>query len=121
MSETELPKMSTVDPPKRDFKAITTTKNRLVKAIKACEDDEMVVEYIQRELPGAIDEYVTVVLDLAGLNSKIQSDKNFEFLQKLDFGSMVTAERLIDTQVKETRVRSLLDEVQKSNSVLGKA
>ena len=121
MTETELPKMSNVDPPKRDFKAITTTKNRLVKAIKACDDDEMVVEYIQRELPGAIDEYVAVVMELAGLNLKIQSDKNFEFLQKLDFGSMVTAERLIDTQVKETRVRSLLDEVQKSNSALGKA
>lgn len=121
MSETELPKMSNVDPPKRDFKTITTTKNRLVKAIKACDDDEMVVEYIQRELPAAIDEYVAVVMELSGLNPKIQNDKNFEFIQKLDFGAMVTAERLIDTQVKETRVRSLLDEVQKSNSSLGMA
>jgi len=120
MSETDPPKMATVEPPKRDFKAITNTKNRLVKAIKACDDDEVTVEYIQRELPGAIDEYVNVVMELAGLSSKIQTDKNFEFIQKLDFGAMVTAERLIDTQVKETRVRSLLDEIQKSNSLLGK-
>ena len=111
--------MTNVDPPKRDFKVVTATKNRLVKAIKACEDDEMVVEYIQKELPGAIDEFVAVIFELAGLDSKIQSNKNFEFLQKLDFGSMVTADRLIDTQVKETRVRSLLDEVQKSNFKLG--
>jgi len=33
---------------------------------------------------------------------------------------MVTADRIIDSQVKETRVRSLLDEVQKSNHKLGK-
>ena len=111
--------MTTVEPPKRGFKTITNTKNRLVKAIKACDDDEVTVEYIQRELPGAIDEYVNVVMELAGLSSKIQTDKSFEFIQKLDFGAMVTAERLIDTQVKETRVRSLLDEIQKSNSLLG--
>ena len=119
MSETEPPKMANIEPPKRDFKTITTTKNRIVKAIKACDDDELVVEYIQRELPGAIDEYVAVVMELAGLNPKIQSDKNFEFIQKLDFGAMVTAERLLDTQVKETRVLSLMDEVQKSHSSLG--
>ena len=119
MSETEPPKMSTVEQPKRDFKVVTTTKNRLVKAIKACDDDEIIVDYIQKELPGAIDEFVSIIMELAGLDEKIQTNKHFEFLKKLDFQSMVMADRLLDTQVKETRVFSLLDEIQRSNASLG--
>ena len=112
--------MIPVEQPKRDFKTITATKNRIVKAIKACDDDEMVVDYIQKQLPEAIEEYVSVVLEAAGLDSKIQTDKNFQFLGKLNFRSMLTADRLFDTQVKETKVISLLEEVQKSNGNLGR-
>ena len=120
MAEIEPPKMIPVEQPKRDFKTITATKNRIVKAIKACDDDEMVVDYIQKQLPEAIEEYVSVVLEAAGLDSKIQTDKNFQFLGKLNFRSMLTADRLFDTQVKETKVISLLEEVQKSNGNLGR-
>ena len=120
MADTEPPEMTNVEQPKRDFKTVTTTKTRLVKAIKACEDDEVVIEYIQNELPKALEEYVSVVMELAGLDTKIQEKQNYKFLGKLDFRSMVTEDRIIDSKVKETKILSLIDEVQRSNATVGK-
>ena len=120
MADGEPPKMTSVKTSKKDFKTVTTTKNRIVKAINACEDDELAIEYIQTELPKALQEYVDALLEAAGLEEKIQTDENYKFLAKLDFQSMVTADRIIDTHVKETRVKSLLDEVQRSNAAVGK-
>ena len=121
MVETDPPEMTKVKPTKKDFKTVTTTKNNLVKAIKAYDDDELVVEYIQNELPKAIDEYVSIVLEAAGLEEKMQENKNFAFLNKLDFKSMVTEDRIIDSKVKETKLLSLIEEVQRSNTHVGKS
>ena len=115
MTDTEPPKMTNVEQPKRDFKTVTNTKNRLVKAIKAYDDDELIIEYIQAHLPKAIDEYVSIVMEAAGLDEKIQENPNYQFLGKLDFQSMVTEDRIIDSKVKEMKIRSLIDEVQRSN------
>ena len=108
MVETDPPEMTKVKPTKKDFKTVTTTKNNLVKAIKAYDDDELVVEYIQNELPKAIDEYVSIVFEAAGLEEKMQENPNFAFLNKLDFKSMVTEDRIIDSKVKETKLLSFM-------------
>ena len=121
MVETEPPEMTKVKPTKKDFKTVTTTKNNFVKAIKAYDDDELVVEYIQNELPKAIDEYVSIVFEAAGLEEKMQENPNFAFLNKLDFKSMVTEDRIIDSKVKETKILSLIEEVQRSNTNVGKS
>ena len=120
MADTEPPEMTKVKQPKRDFKTVTTTKNNFVKAVKAYDDEELLIEYIQRELPKAMEEYVSIVLEAAGLEEKVQENPNFKFLGKLDFGSMVTADRIVDSKVKEAKLLSLIDEVQRSNSNVGR-
>ena len=109
----EPPKMTPVE--KRDFKTVTTTKNRIVKAINNSLSDEAIIEYLTRELPKALDEFSSIVFELAGLDTKIQTQSDFAFLKNLDFDSLLTSDRIIDTQIKETRFMSLLDEIQKSN------
>ena len=111
---TEPPKMTDIQE-KKDFKTVTTTKNKIVKAINNSLSDEAIIEYLNRELPKALDEYVSILFEVAGLDTKIQTQKDFEFLKKLDFGCLLTSDRLIDTQVKETRFISLVEEIQKSN------
>ena len=100
---------------KRDFKTVTTTKNRIVKAINNSLSDEAIIEYLHVELPKALDEYLSIVFELAGLEPKIQSKSDFAFLKNLDFQALLTSDRLIDTQVKETKFISLLEETLRSN------
>lgn len=100
---------------KRDFKTVTTTKNKIVKAINNSLSDEAIIEYIHRELPKALEEYSSIVFELAGLDTKIQSESDFKFLRNLDFQALLTGDRLIDTQVKETKFISLLEETLRSN------
>ena len=63
---------------------------------------------------------MSILLEAAGLDEKIQDNPNFKFLGKLDFESMVTADRIVDSKVKEAKLLSLIDEVQRSNSNVGK-
>ena len=103
---------------KRDFKTVTTTKNKLVKAINNSQSDEAIIEYLVRELPKALEEYSSIVFELAGLENKIQAEPAFECLKKLDFEGLLTSNRIVDTQVKETRFISLLEELHRSNKDL---
>lgn len=109
------PELTPLNNTKRDFKTVTTTKNKLVKAINNSQSDEAIIEYILNELPKALDEYSSIVFELAGLDSKIQSDSAFKFLRNLDFQGLLRSERLVDTQVKETRLISLIEETLRSN------
>ena len=110
-SEPEMTQINT----KRDFKTVTTTKNKIVKAINNSLSDEAIIEYINRELPKALEEYTSIVFALAGIETKVQTESDFEYLKKLDFHSFLTSNRLIDTQVKEAKFFSLLDEYTKSS------
>ena len=100
---------------KKDFKTVTNTKNTIVKAVKNSLSDEAIIEYLVRELPKALDEYSTLVFEQAGLESKIQTQSDFKFLKNLDFQALLTSERLIDSQVKESRFLSVIDEIQRSH------
>ena len=103
---------------KRDMKAVTNTKNSIVKAVKNSLSDEAIIEYLIRELPKALDEYASLIFEQAGLDSKIQSNLDFSFLKNLDFQALLTSERLVDTQVKESKLLSVIDEIQRSNREL---
>lgn len=113
----DLPEM-TPTTTKRDFKTVTTTKNTIVKAIKNSLSDEAIIEFLLRELPKALDEYSSIVFELAGLEDKIQTEPDFKFLKNLDFEAFLSSDRLVDTKVKEAKLFSLLDEFKRSNKEL---
>ena len=114
-SESELTPLT-----KRDFKTVTTTKNKIVRTINNSLSDEAIIEYLLQEFPKALEEYSSIVFELSGLEPKIQSNKDFKFLKNLDFEALLNSDRLIDTKIKETKVLSLLEEVDRSNKLLTK-
>ena len=99
---------------KRDFKQVTATKNRIVKAIKSSQSDEAVIELLTRELPKALDEYASILFEAAGIDSKIEQEENYRFLKNIDFEAIIESDRILGTVVKEVKFLSLLEEMKKS-------
>ena len=112
----ELPELTKMKA--RNFKDVTQTKDRLVKSIKGATSDEAVVELMLTEFPKALEEYSSIFFEVAGLESKIQASDDFSFLKNLDFAAFLSGDRLLDTQVKEARFLSLMEDCKKSNKMM---
>ena len=116
MSTVELPDLQKV-PAAKDFKAVTTTKNKLVKGIKASQTIEAQIAFIQENFPAALEEYATIIFNQAGIEEEIDAEPSLNFLGRLDFKSIFTEEeeRVEESQVQQTKLMSLVEKVDRTS------
>ena len=117
MASSEMPEMTKI-PQARDFKAVTSTKNKLLKGIKASQTLEAKVQFITDNFPDALEEFTSIIFELSGLDEEIQTEQELQFLGRLDFKAIFTEERIADSQLKEAKLISLVEKVDKSNDQL---
>ena len=117
MASSEMPEATKIASV-RDFKAVTSTKNRLLKGLKASQTLDAKVQFIQDNFPEALEEFTTIVFELSGLDDDIQKEEDLKFLGRLDFKAIFTEERIADSHIKEAKLISLVEKVDKSNEKL---
>ena len=69
-------------------------------------------------MPDALEEYVMVILDQADLSDRIQEEPDLTFLGRLNFRTIFEDERIADSHVKEAKLLSLIEKVDKSNELM---
>ena len=116
MAQSELPELNKMAA--RDFKMVTATKNKLLKGIKASQTVDAKVSYIAENFPEALEEFTSIIFELAGIDEEIQNEVAMNFLGRLDFKAVFEQERIAESHVKEAKLISLIEKVDKSNEQL---
>ena len=83
----EAPELQVVAPAK-DFKVFTQTKNKLVKDLKVERTDECLLNYMRENVSEALNEFMDIIFEQAGLGPKLKDSNDLRFLTAIDFSKV---------------------------------